>query len=108
MYSSDDDRTLPRLLPGAYLGVAVDPTPNDTGATITDVGADSPADDAGLREGDVITAVDDTDITSALDLVREIRAHDVDDTVTITYTRDGTSSTAEVTLTSRPASQPVS
>ena len=38
-------------------------------------------------------------------LVDSIRQHEPDDRITVTYTRDGTSAEAEVTLSERPASQ---
>ncbi|HEX5588572.1 MAG TPA: PDZ domain-containing protein [Acidimicrobiia bacterium] len=105
---SSGDSTTPPLLRGAYLGVSVESAANNGGATITSVAADSPAASAGLKEGDVVTAVDGTQVTSALDLVRQIRAHDVNDSITVTYTRNGNSSDAKVTLESRPTTQSVS
>ncbi|MET0628363.1 MAG: PDZ domain-containing protein [Acidimicrobiia bacterium] len=105
---SSGDSTTPPLPRGAYLGVSVESAANNGGATIASVAADSPAASAGLEEGDVVTAVDGTQVTSALDLVRQIREHDVDDSITITYTRNGSTDEAKVTLDSRPASQSVS
>jgi len=101
--SSGDSTTAPQLR-GAYLGVSVESAANSGGATITSVGDDSPAAAAGLKEGDVVTAVDGTQVTSALDLVREIRGHDINDSITITYNRNGNTADAKVTLDSRPAS----
>ena len=101
-----DDRELP-ILRGAFLGVQVEAAPDSGGATIASVAEGSPAADAGLQEGDVITAVDDEDVNSPLDLVRQIRSHDADDTVTITYTRNGTSADAKVTLEPRAIPQSV-
>jgi putative serine protease PepD len=62
-----------------------------------------PAADAGLEEGDVITKVDDRDITDATALTSAIRSHQPGDQVTITYTRDGEEQTTEVTLGELPA-----
>ena len=87
---------------GAFLGVSAAPTSGDvTGAEIAQVVADSPADDAGFEAGDVITKVDDTEITSPAELVQVISAKDSGDKVTITYTRDGETKTADVTLGDR-------
>lgn len=88
----------------AYLGVGVEAAAGAGGATLASVENGSPAAKAGLEAGDVITAVDDTDVSSPLDLVRAIRAHEAGDSVTITYTRDGASADAKVTFSSRPTS----
>ncbi|MET0920941.1 MAG: PDZ domain-containing protein [Acidimicrobiia bacterium] len=99
--SSGGSTTPPATTGGAFVGVSVDSAANDGGATITAVSNDSPAADAGLKEGDVITAVDGTKITSSLDLVRQIRSHDPGDTITVTYTRGGSSSDVKVKLETR-------
>jgi membrane-associated protease RseP (regulator of RpoE activity) len=83
---------------GGFLGVAIQDPDDGSGAEITDVQSGSPADDAGLRAGDVITEVDGDQIADAAALPPAIRAHASGDTVTITYTRDGTTSTVDVTL----------
>ena len=70
----------------------------DSGAYISQVNAGSSAEQAGLQQGDIVTKLGDTDITSSSDLVLAVRSHNVGDTVTITYVRDGTENTAEVTL----------
>jgi membrane-associated protease RseP (regulator of RpoE activity) len=85
----------------AFLGVSVESVDDNGGARVTDVRAGSPAADAGLKTGDVITKVDNTTIETDADLIRAIRSHDPDDKVTITYTRDGNSAQAEVTLGNR-------
>ncbi len=87
---------------GAFLGVSATATSGDvTGAEIAQVVNNSPADDAGFEAGDVITKVDDTEITSPAELVQVISAKDSGDKVTITYTRDGDTETATVTLGDR-------
>lgn len=87
---------------GAFLGVSAAPTSADvTGVEIAQVVAGSPADDAGFEAGDVITKVDDTEITSPAELVQVISAKDSGDKVTITYTRDDETKTADVTLGDR-------
>ena len=70
----------------------------DSGAYISQVNAGSSAEQAGLQQGDIVTELGDTDITSSSDLVLAVRSHNVGDTVTITYVRDGAENTAEVTL----------
>jgi putative serine protease PepD len=68
------------------------------GALLSTVDAGSAASKAGLRAGDVVTAVDDTRISDGRDLSATIRAHTPGDTVTLTYTRGGSSDTVRVTL----------
>ena len=89
----------PQSSSGAFLGVAVDDVGN--GARVTEVADGSPAADAGLKAGDVVTAVDGDSVTSASQLAEVIADHKSGDDVTITYSRDGTSSTAKVTLGDR-------
>lgn len=70
------------------------------GARISQVGDDSAAGQAGLRDGDVITKVDDTLITGSDSLVATVRSYRPGDKVTITYERDGQEKTVELTLDS--------
>ena len=83
----------------AYLGVWIDsqaPTPASRGCPGT------PAKKAGLQAGDVITAVDGTNVASGDDLSRAIDAHKPGEKVTVTYTRDGSEHSVELTLATRP------
>jgi membrane-associated protease RseP (regulator of RpoE activity) len=96
--NGDDDQA---TASGAFLGVWVENAADDGGASITAVRSGSPAADAGLEEGDVITKVDDTEVTSAPDLIEAIRSHDAGDDVTVTYTRNGSSAQATVHLADR-------
>jgi putative serine protease PepD len=91
------------------IGVQVDMREQGDGARISESGSggDSPvteggpADQAGLRPGDVITKLDDTVIDSGPTLISEIWTHEPGDTVTLTYERDGKTATAKVTLDPR-------
>jgi putative serine protease PepD len=85
----------------AYLGVQVGDA--DNGALLGGIESGSPAADAGLQDGDVVTKVDDKQVSDATDLTAAIRAHAPGDKVTITYERDGDESTADVTLGTLPA-----
>ena len=80
----------------AQLGVSVQD--GDRGAVIAVVGTGGSADSAGLRAGDVVTAVGDRRVDGADALIAAIRSHRPDDTVTLTYLRGGTQRTARVTL----------
>ena len=66
---------------------------------------DSPAAKAGLQDGDVITAIDGTDVTSPEAVRAAVQAKQSGDQLSVTYTRNGQSSTVDVTLTSRSQAQ---
>lgn len=88
----------------AFLGVTTQPCPSgQQGAQIGMVQSGSPADQAGLKAGDVITAVDGNAVTSPQDLRQRIFGHQPGDQVTITYTRAGASAQASVKLGTRGA-----
>jgi putative serine protease PepD len=70
------------------------------GATIANVNAGSPAAKAGLQAGDVVTKVNSRLITDSVSLIAAIRSYDPGTTVTLTYTRGGSSKTTKVTLAS--------
>lgn len=57
------------------------------GALVQQVIPDSPADEADIRAGDIITAVDGEAVTPERSLAELIGQHAPGDTVTITYTR---------------------
>jgi S1-C subfamily serine protease len=74
------------------------------GAVIEQVIQGTPADSAGLAAGDVITAVNGTQVSTSDELTSALDAHKPGDSVTITWTdTSGQSQTANVTLTSGPA-----
>lgn len=85
-----------------WLGVLVRDA--DDGVLIEEVTADSPAEDAGLKAGDIILAVDDTAMESVAQLVETIQSYAAGDTVTLTVLTDGDETSVEVTLAERPAS----
>ncbi len=88
--------------PRAYLGVSSQPVDGTPGATVVDVGAGTPAAGAGLAVGDVIVALDGTQVNSPDDLSAAIGAKKPGDRVTVTYQRAGARRTAQVTLGTRP------
>lgn len=73
-------------------------TESPEGAQLRSVSDGSAAAEAGLRAGDVITAVDDRQIADSEALIAIIRSYRPDTKVTVTYTRDGQEQTADVTL----------
>jgi len=80
----------------AFLGVVTEET--DGGVKIQEVTDGSAAEKAGLKEGDVITMIDDRKIEDPSDLTKAIGKHKPDDKVTVTYKRDGKESKMSVTL----------
>ncbi|MEP9382762.1 S1C family serine protease [Nocardioides cheoyonin] len=70
------------------------------GAKVEQVNQGSAAEDAGMSEGDVITKVGDQPITSSDSLVATIRAYRPGDKVTVTWTHDGKTKSATITLDS--------
>ncbi|WP_182524510.1 S1C family serine protease [Nocardioides dongkuii] len=82
-------------MPGAEEGA----TPSE-GALVREVGGDSAAADAGLKQGDVITKIDEQHVAGSDDLIATIRSYRPGDTVTVTYERDGVESTTELELDS--------
>jgi putative serine protease PepD len=85
----------------AYLGVSLQGSTSDGGAQIGSVTEGSPAARAGLEAGDVITALDGDTIDTADALTATVAAKSPGDEVQVTYTRDGESHTAQVTLGTR-------
>ena len=85
-----------------YVGVTAQPADtsgsSSKGARVVSVVSGGPADKAGIKVGDVITEVDSKSIQDVDALVAATRLHKVGDVVTVTYTRNGTSTTVKVTL----------
>jgi serine protease Do len=75
----------------------------NTGALITSVTNGSPADEAGLRAGDVITKMDDKDISTTEDLISAIGSHQIGDQVKIVYYRGNVQKVANATLEGSPS-----
>jgi putative serine protease PepD len=69
-----------------------------TGAEIVSVEPDSAAGQAGLRQGDVVTAVGDRPVTTSAELTAAVRSFAPGDKVTLTVLRGGDSTSVEVTL----------
>jgi putative serine protease PepD len=80
------------------LGVQVAQNQNGSGALVSGVTSGSPAAQAGLQQGDVITQFDGQPLKDSDALVSAVQSHKVGDKVQITYTRNGQQKTATVTL----------
>ena len=89
-YSYSDGADLYRMFNedsnNAMLGVTTDKT--ELGVRIQSITKESGAEKAGLKEGDIITKIDDTKMEDPDDLSKAIRAHKPGDKVTVSYLRD--------------------
>ncbi len=86
---------------GAYLGTIPDFSPVEYGVLLGGVREGSPADLAGLERGDVIVAMDDTEIADLYALTDALRAHRPGDTVTLEWLRGEERMSGTTTLGSR-------
>jgi putative serine protease PepD len=84
-----------------YLGVSIGNAENG-GAQITQVEQGSPAAQAGLQAGDVVTKVNDRGIASQEDLVGAIQSSTVGSTLTMTVVRNGVEQTITATVGEQP------
>jgi len=75
----------------------------NAGALITSVSSGSPADEAGLRAGDVIVKIDDGDINTAAELTTAISSHQIGDQIEIVYYRGSVQQVANATLEESPS-----
>jgi serine protease Do len=76
----------------------------DRGALIVDLVADSPADTAGLREGDIIIRFGGKEINDVADLVQAIRSSPIEQEVEIVFVRGEDTKTTSARLVERPTS----
>ena len=76
--------------------------PVDSGVIVDTVEPGSAADDAGLRRGDIITALDDTPIEDSGDLLAALRDYRPGDTVELAIVRGKDELTLTATLDERP------
>ena len=88
------------------LGLVTNPVSSDAtqrygipaGAYVEGVLSGAAAEKAGIQKGDVITAVDDTAVTSSNQLTSAVKNYKAGDTVNFTLYRDGKSQTVACTL----------
>jgi S1-C subfamily serine protease len=101
------------VVPQAYLGVGtIDVTPDlqqqyglsqSSGALVAEVAQGSPAETAGLQQGDIIVKADGKDVTGTADLYKIDQTKKPGDQVQLTVDRNGQQGTVTVTLGERPA-----
>jgi putative serine protease PepD len=85
-----------------YLGLQL--TDGEAGATVSAATSGGPAANAGVRSGDVVTAIDGKSMASSDELVSAVQAHRVGDKVTLTVRRGGSTEQVGVTLGNQAAS----
>ena len=81
-----------------YLGVTVGDNQSGTGAVIGTVRAGSPAAKAGLKSGDVVTAIDGKAVAGSSQLTSAIATYEPGDKIALTVKRNGSTVTVNVTL----------
>ena len=96
------------VVPRGYLGVNIQPVTADMaeslgmktakGAIVAEAMPGTPAAEAGLKAGDVITKLNGQVVEDAGDLTRRIGSFKPSDKVELTYMRDGAEKTAQITL----------
>ncbi|MHA6325113.1 S1C family serine protease [Roseivivax sp. CAU 1753] len=94
-----------------WLGVRIQPVSDEVamalgfddgkGVMIADVTADTPAEDAGLKQGDIVLSVNGTAVETPRDLTRAIATERPGAEVEITYLRRGNETSVTVTLGDR-------
>jgi putative serine protease PepD len=85
-----------------FLGLEV--SDGEAGAVVGAVTSGSPADDAGLKAGDVVTAIDGKAVRSSAELVGAVQSHHAGDKVTLTVHRGSSTRDVSVTLGDQSAS----
>lgn len=85
-YSGDDVRPRSNR---SFLGVTSEKPSDGEGARVIEVSKGSAAEKSGLRSGDVITKVDDMDVTDPQSLTDAVRQHQPGEKIAITFSRDG-------------------
>jgi len=97
----------------AYAGVGTQTVTSDlqeqfglsrsSGVLVAEVTPGSPADDAGIQQGDIIVEIDGEEMVESSDVLMAVRDKKPGDTVEVTIDRDGTVQVITVTLEERPA-----
>jgi C-terminal processing protease CtpA/Prc len=106
--SGDDDELLIKGSRGTWLGVGIaeikkkgEKAPLE-GVLITEIYEDSPAEAAGLKEDDIVVAIDDKKTDDVDELVKAIQAREPGDEISMTIDRDGKEQIVIATLSERP------
>ncbi|MEG9249809.1 trypsin-like peptidase domain-containing protein [Arthrobacter sp. Soc17.1.1.1] len=76
-----------------------------TGVVVLSVSQGGPADDAGIRPGDIITSIGDDELSAPEDLLAALRQRDPGETVAVEVRRGSDTRTVDVELSDRPAAR---
>lgn len=120
VYTFDGDGDTPakiqvKTVKRGFLGVALNDmtpelrtyfgVPDDVGVLVSRVDSDSPAGKAGIKVGDVITAIDGKKADSIVDVTRAVRTRKEGETAAIQVYRDRRMQTISVTMAERDKPQ---
>ena len=89
----------------SYVGVELNGS-SEGGASISSVQPGSPAQSAGLQNGDLITAIDSQAVTNTDQFIATVDNYQPGQTIRLTIKRGGQAKSVKVTLGTRPASTP--
>jgi putative serine protease PepD len=92
-----------RTVEHAYLGVSITDSARGAGALVDRVQPNTPAAEAGLRQGDLITAVDGSPVASADALTSTVAAQKAGTSLELTVERNGSTVTLTAELGARPS-----
>jgi len=88
----------------AFMGVEISSQQSSSGVTLGGTQPGTPANKAGLAEGDVITAINGTSVTTGTDISRALIQRHPGDKITVTWTdTSGQSHTTTLTLGTGPS-----
>jgi serine protease Do len=100
MFNDDGDEEDVPVANKAILGVITEKKAA-TGVTVKSVAKGTPADKAGIKEGDIITAIDQQKINEPAELFEEIGKHQPAEKITVSYIRNSKNNSVTVTLDER-------
>jgi len=85
-----------------FIGVSLNSSSrrSENGVAVTEIIEDTPAEEAGLQKGDIISAIDGQRVYSFNDIITERDKHEPGDKFTITYARNGQTLTVDATFKS--------
>jgi thiol-disulfide isomerase/thioredoxin len=97
------DASAQALAAHAWLGISMDGDSAAAGVRVGHVVRGSPAERAGIKEGDRITSVAGLNVAHGPDIVSAVAAHAIGDTIDVAFSRAGASQAVRVTLARMPS-----
>ena len=94
VFVGEEDEDMPEV--NVRMGVEL--SPSKSNVKVMNVMADSAAEKAGLKSGDIITEIDGFHIGNYKNLMERLSQHKAGDKISVRYIRDNKASTAEVEL----------